>query len=177
MSESNSLPELKQASQQASKRTLSMSVLMTPDMSNFSGNVHGGTILKFLDQVAYACASRYAQTYVVTLSVDRVGCSANRCMSANSSRSALPSITPGAPRWKSEFESKPKTFFSENLDTPIVAISRWWRWEATGNRLRYPNSGRPEQSPGSVSRPGVGVVNCAERTSFVNSPSGPQFGT
>ncbi|MDJ0109713.1 hotdog domain-containing protein, partial [Rhodococcus erythropolis] len=72
MSESNSLPELKQASQQASKQTLSMTVLMTPDMSNFSGNVHGGTILKFLDQVAYACASRYAQTYVVTLSVDRV---------------------------------------------------------------------------------------------------------
>jgi len=72
MSESNPLPELKQASQQASKQTLSMSVLMTPDMSNFSGNVHGGTILKFLDQVAYACASRYAQTYVVTLSVDRV---------------------------------------------------------------------------------------------------------
>ena len=39
---------------------LSMSVLMTPDMANFSGNVHGGTILKLLDQVAYACASRYS---------------------------------------------------------------------------------------------------------------------
>ena len=25
---------------------LTMSVLMTPDMANFSGNVHGGTILK-----------------------------------------------------------------------------------------------------------------------------------
>lgn len=49
-----------------------MTVLMTPDMANFSGNVHGGTILKFLDQVAYACASRYAGAYVVTLSVDRV---------------------------------------------------------------------------------------------------------
>jgi acyl-CoA hydrolase len=34
--------------------------------------VHGGTILKLLDQVAYACASRYATTYVVTLSVDQV---------------------------------------------------------------------------------------------------------
>ncbi|OZC82233.1 acyl-CoA thioesterase [Rhodococcoides fascians A21d2] len=54
------------------KQTLSMTVLMTPDMANFSGNVHGGTILKFLDQVAYACASRYAGAYVVTLSVDRV---------------------------------------------------------------------------------------------------------
>ena len=51
---------------------LTMTVLMTPDMANFSGNVHGGTILKILDQVAYACASRYAGTYVVTLSVDQV---------------------------------------------------------------------------------------------------------
>ena len=51
---------------------LSMTVLMTPDMANFAGNVHGGHILKLLDQVAYACASRYAQRYVVTLSVDQV---------------------------------------------------------------------------------------------------------
>lgn len=51
---------------------LSMTVLMTPDMANFSGNVHGGAILKLLDQVAYACASRYAGSYVVTLSVDQV---------------------------------------------------------------------------------------------------------
>ena len=49
-----------------------MTVLMTPDMANFSGNVHGGTILKYLDSVAYACASRYAGCYVVTLSVDQV---------------------------------------------------------------------------------------------------------
>lgn len=49
-----------------------MTVLMTPDTANFAGNVHGGTILKLLDQVAYACASRYANSYVVTLSVDQV---------------------------------------------------------------------------------------------------------
>ena len=54
------------------KHQLSMTVLMTPDMANFSGNVHGGTILKLLDQVAYACAARYAGRYVVTLSVDQV---------------------------------------------------------------------------------------------------------
>lgn len=51
---------------------LSMTVLMTPDMANFAGNVHGGTILKYLDSAAYACASRYSGTYVVTLSVDQV---------------------------------------------------------------------------------------------------------
>ena len=49
-----------------------MTVLMTPDMANFAGKVHGGTLLKFLDQVAYSCASRYAGAYAVTLSVDRV---------------------------------------------------------------------------------------------------------
>ncbi|MBS1175481.1 MAG: putative acyl-CoA thioester hydrolase [Burkholderiaceae bacterium] len=53
-------------------RELTMSVLMTPDRANFSGNVHGGELLKLLDQVAYSCASRYAGCYVVTLSVDQV---------------------------------------------------------------------------------------------------------
>ena len=54
------------------KHTMSMSVLMTPDKANFSGNVHGGDLLKLLDQVAYACASRYCGGYVVTMSVDQV---------------------------------------------------------------------------------------------------------
>jgi len=52
--------------------TLTMTILMTPDKANFAGNVHGGTLLKYLDEVAYACATRYASTYVVTLSVDQV---------------------------------------------------------------------------------------------------------
>ncbi|MDE1892630.1 MAG: acyl-CoA thioesterase [Betaproteobacteria bacterium] len=51
---------------------LTMTVLMTPDKTNFFGNVHGGDVLKLLDQVAYACASRYAGRHVVTLSVDQV---------------------------------------------------------------------------------------------------------
>ncbi|MBB3118461.1 uncharacterized protein (TIGR00369 family) [Massilia violacea] len=55
-----------------SAHELTMTVLMTPDMANFSGNVHGGAILKLLDSVAYACASRYSGSYVVTLSVDQV---------------------------------------------------------------------------------------------------------
>ncbi|KAF0811946.1 putative acyl-CoA thioester hydrolase [Andreprevotia sp. IGB-42] len=58
--------------QEPPKHQLSMTVLMMPEMTNFSGNVHGGQLLKLLDEVAYACASRYAGTYVVTLSVDQV---------------------------------------------------------------------------------------------------------
>lgn len=54
------------------RHKLSMTVLMTPEKANFTGNVHGGDLLKLLDQVAYACASRYCGGYVVTLSVDQV---------------------------------------------------------------------------------------------------------
>jgi acyl-CoA hydrolase len=53
-------------------KTLSMTILITPEMANFSGNAHGGQLLKLLDEVAYACASRYCGSYVVTLSVDTV---------------------------------------------------------------------------------------------------------
>lgn len=42
----------------------SVSVLMPLDKANFSGNVHGGALLKMLDEVAFACAKRYAGRYV-----------------------------------------------------------------------------------------------------------------
>ena len=54
------------------EKTLTMTVLMTPDMANFSGNVHGGSLLKLLDQVAYACAAKYCKSYVVTAALDQV---------------------------------------------------------------------------------------------------------
>ena len=54
------------------EKTLYMTRLMTPDMANFSGKVHGGTILKLLDEAAYSCAARYCKTYAVTKSLDQV---------------------------------------------------------------------------------------------------------
>ena len=69
MSQRNTSSSAKKAPLQ---HELYMSILMTPDMANFIGNVHGGDLLKMLDQVAYACASRYSGNYVVTLSVDQV---------------------------------------------------------------------------------------------------------
>lgn len=56
----------------AREHTIDMTVLVTPDMSNFGGKMHGGELLKLLDKVAYTCAMRYCGTYVVTLSVDKV---------------------------------------------------------------------------------------------------------
>ena len=51
---------------------MEMNVLVTPDMANFSGRMHGGDLLKILDQVAYTCSARYSGYYPVTLSVDKV---------------------------------------------------------------------------------------------------------
>jgi acyl-CoA hydrolase len=56
----------------ADRRELTMSEIMTPNMINFHGFVHGGYILSLLDRVAYSCAARYAGKNVVTLSVDQV---------------------------------------------------------------------------------------------------------
>ncbi len=57
---------------EAGEKSLHMTVLMTPDLANFSGAVHGGALLRQLDQVAYACAARYCKQYVVTLFIDQV---------------------------------------------------------------------------------------------------------
>lgn len=58
--------------QEQDRKSAVMTMVMTPDMQNFSGNVHGGDILKLIDRAAYACAVRYAKKHVVTLSVDQV---------------------------------------------------------------------------------------------------------
>ncbi len=46
--------------------------LMIPAYANFGGKIHGGILLSLMDKVAYACASRHASAYCVTVSVDRV---------------------------------------------------------------------------------------------------------
>lgn len=56
----------------ADRRCIVMSEIMTPDMVNFGGNIHGGHLLRLLDHVAYACAALYSGKLVVTLSVDEV---------------------------------------------------------------------------------------------------------
>lgn len=46
--------------------------LMIPAYANFGGKIHGGILLSLMDKAAYACASRHAGTYCVTVSVDTV---------------------------------------------------------------------------------------------------------
>jgi uncharacterized protein (TIGR00369 family) len=55
-----------------SSSDVSISQLMLPSHSNFSGKIHGGYILSLLDQIAFACASKFSGNYCVTASVDTV---------------------------------------------------------------------------------------------------------
>lgn len=51
---------------------ITISQLMLPSHTNFSGKIHGGYILSLLDQIAFACASKFSGQYCVTASVDTV---------------------------------------------------------------------------------------------------------
>jgi uncharacterized protein (TIGR00369 family) len=46
--------------------------LMTQNLANHFGNVHGGEVLHLVDNIAYVCAARYCGGVAVTASVDRV---------------------------------------------------------------------------------------------------------
>ena len=56
----------------ASTSKITISELMLPSHSNFSGKIHGGYILSLMDQIAFACASKYSGLYCVTASVNTV---------------------------------------------------------------------------------------------------------
>ena len=46
--------------------------LMIPSYANFGGKIHGGTLLSLMDKVAFACSTKHAGNYCVTVSVDGV---------------------------------------------------------------------------------------------------------
>jgi acyl-CoA hydrolase len=40
---------------------ITISELMLPSHANFSGKIHGGYILSLMDQIAFACASKFSK--------------------------------------------------------------------------------------------------------------------
>lgn len=40
-----------------------------PNDVNFGGNVHGGNVMRWIDQAGFACASKWCETYAVTVYV------------------------------------------------------------------------------------------------------------
>jgi acyl-CoA hydrolase len=45
---------------------------MTPQDANVAGNVHGGVIMKLIDEIGGISAHRHTRTNIVTASVDRI---------------------------------------------------------------------------------------------------------
>ena len=52
--------------------TIIMAQLMNPQDANPAGNVHGGVIMKLIDNAAGCAAVRHARSNVVTASIDRM---------------------------------------------------------------------------------------------------------
>ena len=51
---------------------LLMSFLAEPKDVNFGGHVHGGEVMKWMDQIGYALAVKYSKGYAVTKFVDNI---------------------------------------------------------------------------------------------------------
>lgn len=62
--------ELKGKNVSASRTTLSQ--LMQPEMANLHGNVHGGVIMKLVDETGALACMRHSQQRVVTVAIDQM---------------------------------------------------------------------------------------------------------
>ncbi|WP_397410862.1 acyl-CoA thioesterase [Polaromonas sp.] len=52
--------------------SITLRFLAEPNTINFGGKVHGGTVMKWIDEAGYACATRWAKRYCVTVSVGSI---------------------------------------------------------------------------------------------------------
>jgi acyl-CoA hydrolase len=49
--------------------SITLRFLAEPSTVNFGGKVHGGTVMKWIDEAGYACATRWSKAYCVTVYV------------------------------------------------------------------------------------------------------------
>jgi acyl-CoA hydrolase len=56
----------------AQESRIDSSILMVPEDANPAGNVHGGVIVKYIDETAGVVAFRHSRSNSVTASIDRV---------------------------------------------------------------------------------------------------------
>ncbi|PYE74963.1 acyl-CoA hydrolase [Xylophilus ampelinus] len=52
--------------------SITLRFLAEPSAVNFGGKVHGGTVMKWIDEAGYACATSWAKRYCVTVSVGSI---------------------------------------------------------------------------------------------------------
>ncbi len=55
------------------EREVTLRFLAEPTNVNFGGKVHGGAVMKWIDQAGYACAAGWSGQYCVTIYVSGIG--------------------------------------------------------------------------------------------------------
>jgi|688.fasta_scaffold1478414_2 acyl-CoA hydrolase len=94
---------------------LLMSFLAEPKDVNFGGHVHGGEVMKWMDQIGYALAVKYSKGYAVTKFVDNINFKSPMKIGDLVSLSAK-IMSVGVTSMRIEIHVK-----SENLETEIVS--------------------------------------------------------
>ena len=56
----------------ASNNSTDFRFLAEPTDVNFGGKVHGGMVMKWIDQASYACAAQWSKRYCVTVSANAI---------------------------------------------------------------------------------------------------------
>ncbi len=52
--------------------SITLRFLAEPSTINFGGKVHGGTVMKWIDEAGYACATSWAKRYCVTVFIGSI---------------------------------------------------------------------------------------------------------
>lgn len=65
-------PERGRPAKPVSASRVTISLLAAPETRNIFGSVHGGWIMRQVDETAYVCAARHAGRHAITASIDRV---------------------------------------------------------------------------------------------------------
>ena len=52
--------------------SITLRFLAEPSTVNFGGKVHGGTVMKWIDEAGYACATSWAKRYCVTVFIGSI---------------------------------------------------------------------------------------------------------
>jgi uncharacterized protein (TIGR00369 family) len=55
-----------------SETSIVLTHLTQPADANYMGNIHGGIIMKLIDEAAAACAFRFCRSTIVTAAIDRI---------------------------------------------------------------------------------------------------------
>ena len=125
------------------QRGITLRFLAEPTDVNFGGKVHGGAVMKWIDQAGYTCAAGWTGTYCVTVYLGGLHFLGPIRVGELVELRALV-IRTGEPAWISRSMYMRETRRVQSAGAPGIASSCSWPSAPTGGRPRYV-SGRPRR--------------------------------